>query len=231
MITFTNFNANPFSVQYVHGSQSFRKEILPNNIVGFRNLTTISQITNLQALKNENITVYDYINNAYSNQGAFLTGFRGTVSQSGLTLTTPFMVTSTGWTITTTAATANDIALNTAVANGAGNTYFVKYSGASVSTNVWLAALAATSFSSSSISVIGGSDTNYVSSGSSKTITLTGDTASSNVSTANSPYTTGSFLYVGDAEKREQYVVAAPYFNITTGYTSLQALVTGSTFS
>ena len=225
MITFTNFNVNPFSVQYVYNSQSFRKEILPNNIVGFRNLTTISQITNLQALKNENITVYDYLNSAYSNQGAFLTGFRGTVSQSGLTLTTPFMVTSTGYTFTSTAATSGDISLNTAAATGAGNTYFIKYSGASVSTNIWLAALAATSFSATGISVIGGSDTNYISSGSSKTITLTGNTASSNVNP------TGNFLFIGDAVKREQYVAAAPSFNITTGYTSLQTLVTGSTFS
>src|SRR3990170_645887 len=84
MIILYNPNTtNPFSVQYVNSEQVFRKEILPNHLVGFRHLTGATQIVNSQALINEGVSIFDPINNIVTNLGSYTTGyteFSGSVS-------------------------------------------------------------------------------------------------------------------------------------------------------
>ncbi len=216
MIVLYNPNTqNPFSVQYVNGSQVFRKEILPNYLVGFRNLTVASQIVNLQALTGESISVFDPINNIVTNLGSYTTGYTGFAVQSGLTLTTSLLTTPTGYTFITSAATTG-VALNSATATTVGNSIRVAYSGSSASTTTWLNAIKATAFSGFGITVVGDSSSVYINSGASVSFTLSANTFSSNV--ANT-------LFVGDNVKREAYVSASA-FSATTAFTALNTLVT-----
>ena len=216
MIILYNPNkVNPFSVQYVNNTQVFRKEILPNYLVGFRNLTGVTQIVNQQALINEGISILDPINSVITNQGSYVTGYAGFVTQSGLTLTTSLLAIPTGYTFVTSASTDN-IANNSATANTVGNTINIGYSGASVSTTTWLNAINTTAFSGFGITVIGNSSSVNINSGATITLSLSSNTFSTNV-----PNT----LFVGDNVKREDYVSASA-FSATTAFTALNTLVT-----
>ncbi len=216
MIVLYNPNTNnPFSVQYVNGTQVFRKEILPNYLVGFRNLTGVTQVVNSQALINENISIFDPINNIVTNIGNYLTGYTGFATQSGLTLTTSLLTTPTGYTFITSAATTG-VALNSATATTVGNSVRVAYSGASASTTAWLNAINTTAFSGFGITVVGDSSSIYLKSGTSVSFTLSANTFSTNV--ANT-------LFVGDNVKRTDYISASA-FSATTAFTSLNTLVT-----
>lgn len=216
MIVLYNPNTNnPFSVQYVKDSQVFRKEILPNYLVGFRNLTGATQIINSSSLMNEGISIFDPINNIVTNLGSYTTGYTGFVVQSGLTLTTALLTTPTGYTFITSASTGT-LANNSATATTVGNSIRIGYSGSSVSTTTWLAAINTTAFSGMGITVAGASSSIFINSGASITLSLTANTFSSNV---------GSTLFVGDNVKREAYVSASA-FSATTAFNSLNTLIT-----
>src|ERR1035437_6366 len=197
MITLANNSNNPFIVHYVYNTQVFRKSILPNSICAFRNLTTSSQIKNQQSLIGDNISIYDYINSSFVNQGNFTTGYTGTVTQTGMTFTTPYLSITTGYTFVTSAATAGTLALNTATATTVGHDVKIAYSGAAVSTTTWLNAINTTAFSGWGITVIGTGLTTYIQSGASVTLTLSANTLGSNLSTA---------YYIGDNVKPSEYV-------------------------
>lgn len=213
MIILTNTGPNTLSVQYVNGAQVFRKEVLPFSIAAYKKLTTPSQIVNQASLTGNGITIFNYTTSTYVNRDSgYLTGYRGTTSQSGLTLTTSLLTTPTGYTFITSAATTG-VALNSATATTVGNSIRVAYSGAAVSTATWLSAINATAFSAMGITVSGNSTTAFISSGASQTISLSANTVSSNINVA---------YFIGDDVKRENYTVYNS-FNLNATYASLSA--------
>lgn len=213
MIILTNTGAKTLSVQYVNGAQVFKKEVLPFSITAFRKLTTPSQIVNQASLTGNGITIFNYTTSTYVNRdSSYLTGYRGTTSQSGLTFTTSLLTTPTGYTFITSAATTG-VALNSATATTVGNSIRVAYSGAAVTTATWLNAINATAFSAMGITVSGNSSSTFITSGTSKTISLSADTVSSNIDVA---------YFIGDNVKREEYTVYNA-FNLNSTYASLSA--------
>lgn len=222
MITLYNPNTNnPFSVQYVVGSQVFRKEIIPGYMIGFRNLTGTSQIVNLQSLTGNSITVYDSISNTFVNQATgFINGFRGNQTASGMTITGPVVATTTGWTFVTSGATAG-VANNSATAETIGNVYTIGFSGA-CTTFTWAQALRGlTNFNA--LFSINGTSTSALVGGASG---ATANVVSANTISTTAPYT----LYAGDNKKREDILLTAAYaLSATSAYSTLRALVTGST--
>lgn len=216
MIVLYNPNTNnPFSVQYVIGAKVFRKEILPNYLVGFKGLTGSTQIINQQSLTGNNISIFNPISNIVTNLGSYTTGYTGFVTQSGLTFTKSLITTPTGYTFTTSAAT-DGVALNSASAATIGNVITIAYSGAAVSTTTWLNAIQATAFSGMGIAVVGHSASVYINSGATISLTLSANTFSSNV--ANT-------LFVGDDMKRESYISASA-FSANTAFTALNTRIT-----
>lgn len=213
MIILTNTSPNPFSVQYVYGSKVFKKEILPNSLTAFKNLTTGSQIVNQQSLTGNSIGIYDYLNSTYINQGSFAIGYKGRTTQTGVTLYTPLLTTPTGYTFITSAATAG-VALNSATATTVGNSIRIAYSGAAVTTLTWLNAINATAFSGMGFTVLGANAYNFISSGATQTFTVSSNTVSSNVTTA---------YFIGNDVKREQYGVYDA-FNLNATYATLSGL-------
>lgn len=213
MIILTNTSPNPFSVQYVYGTKVFKKEILPNSLSAFKNLTSASQIVNQQSLTGNSIGIYDYLNATYINQGSFQTGYKGRTTQTGVTLYTPLLIIPTGYTFITSAATAG-VALNSATATTVGNSIRIAYSGAAVTTLTWLNAINATAFSGMGFTVLGANAYSLISSGATQTFTVSSNTVSSNV-------TTGYF--VGNDVKREQYGVYDA-FNLNATYATLSGL-------
>jgi hypothetical protein len=213
MIILSNTSQNPFSVQYVNGSQVFKKEILPNSLAAFKNLATASQIVNQQSLTGNNIGIYDYTNVTFVNQGSFLTGYKGRTQQTGMTITTPLLTTPTGYTFVTSAATTG-VALNSATATTVGNSIRVAYSGAAVTTLTWLNAINATTFSGLGFTVLGANAYSLISSGATQTFTVSSDTISSNVTNA---------YFIGNDVKREEYGTYDA-FDLNAVYATLSGL-------
>lgn len=219
IILFNPNTGNPFSVQYVKNTQVFRKEILPNYLVGFKGLTGVTQIQNLKSLTGNNITVMNPITGIVNNTGNFRTGYSGFIIQSGLTITKTLVTTPTGYTFITSASTGTTLANNTAVSVAIGNSGYTQYSG-SVSTLAWFNSMfTATAFSGYGITVSGQSSTTSVTGATTTIFSLSSSTYSTNV--ANT-------LYVGNNVKREQYTKASA-FSANTAFSTLRALVTGST--
>lgn len=219
IILFNPNTANPFSVQYVKNSQVFRKEILPNYLVGFKGLTDVSQIKNLQSLTGHNITVMNPITGIVNNTGKLITGYTGFIIQSGLTITQTLATTPTGYTFITSASTGTTLANNSAVSVAVGNSGYTQYSG-SVSTLTWFNSMfTATAFSGYGITVSGQSSTTSVTGATTTIFSVSASTYSTNV--ANT-------LYVGNNVKRSQYVTASA-FSAITAFSTLRTLVTGTT--
>lgn len=217
MIILYNPNTiNPFSVQYVNSEQVFRKEILPNHLVGFRHLTGATQIINSQALINEGVSIFDPINNIVTNLGGYRTGYTGFIVHSGLTITKTLVTAPTGYTFITSASTGTTLANNSAVSVAIGNSGYTQFSG-SVSTLAWFNSMfTATAFSGYGITVSGQSSLVSSTGATAIIFSISSSTFSSNV--ANT-------LFVGDNVKREDYVSASA-FSANTAFTTLNTLVT-----
>lgn len=217
MIILYNPNTiNPFSVQYVKNEKVFRKEILPNHLVGFKHLTGATQIVNSQALINNNVSIFDPINNIVTNLGSYTTGYTGFIIQSGLTITKTLVTAPTGYTFITSASTGTTLANNTALSVAVGNSGYTEYSG-SVSTLVWFNSMfTATAFSGYGITVSGQSALVSATGDTPITFSLSSSTFSSNVTNT---------LFVGDNVKREDYITASA-FSANTAFTTLNGLIT-----
>lgn len=220
MIALYNPNTNnPFSVQYVYGAQVFRKEIIPGYMMGFRNLTGTSQIVNLQSLTGNNITVYDANAAAFVNQASgFINGYRGFNTASGMTITTPVLAATAGYTFITSAATGG-VANNSVAAAAVGaNIFTLSYSG-NATTYTWAQALRGLSeFQGAGWSINGDVTTANVGAA---TVTVSANTAS---------MTPSYVLYAGDNKKREEILATAAYaLSATSALSTLRGLVTGST--
>lgn len=221
MIALINPSNKTLKVQYTSGNKVFLKEILPNSIMGMKLLTDSTQLINENSLIHNSVSIYDTVSSTYFNQDAsFVTGFAGQVAQSGMTLTTPLLGTPTGYTFVTSAATvaqavANGIGLNSAQAVAVGNSFRVSYSGSSVTTNTWLGALNATSFSNVGITVINGSDSTVINSGATITLTLSADTASSNIR---------NFVFADNNKKRSDDIVTFS-ISLANGLSTLSGLL------
>jgi len=68
MVILVNFSNNPFKVQYRDGSKALVKVIPSNKFVAMKGLRVSDQITNLDALVKQNVTIYDYDRNVYVNR-------------------------------------------------------------------------------------------------------------------------------------------------------------------
>ena len=206
MIILYNPNTtNPFSVQYVNSEQVFRKEILPNHLVGFRHLTGATQIVNSQALINEGV----------SNLGSYTTGYTGFIVHSGLTITKTLVTTPTGYTFITSASTGTTLANNTASSVAVGNSGYTEFSG-SVSTLAWFnSVFTATAFSGYGITV----------SGQSALVSATGDTTIIfSISSSTFSSNVANTLFVDNNVKRENYLTASA-FSANTAFTTLNGFV------
>jgi len=223
MIALYNPNTNnPFSVQYVYGAQVFRKEIIPGYMMGFRNLTGTSQIVNLQSLTGNNITIYDANAAAFVNQATgFINGYRGFNTASGMTVTSPVLAATTGYTFVTTGATAG-VANNSATAETIGNVFTIGFSG-TCTTYSWAQALRGLpAFAGAGWSINGDSTSAAVGGASGGT----SFTVSANTVSMTPSYT----IYAGDNKKREDVLLTAAYaISATTALSTLRGLVTGST--
>ena len=216
MIILYNPNTtNPFSVQYVNSEQVFRKEILPNHLVGFRHLTGATQIVNSQALINEGVSIFDPINNIVTNLGSYTTGYTGFIVHSGLTITKTLVTTPTGYTFITSASTGTTLANNTASSVAVGNSGYTEFSG-SVSTLAWFnSVFTATAFSGYGITV----------SGQSALVSATGDTTIIfSISSSTFSSNVANTLFVDNNVKRENYLTASAFSN-NTAFTTLNGFV------
>jgi len=119
-------------------------------------------------------------NGGFTNSGAWLlianTGstYSGTTTASGMTFTAAAVSASTVFEFITSASTT--MVTTGATATTVGNSIRVAYSGSSVSTTAWLAALNTTNFSGFGITVADDSSTTYINSGASITFYLSATT-------------------------------------------------------
>ena len=68
MVVLINFSQKPFKVQYRDGSKALVKVIPSNKFVAMKGLRVSDQITNIDALIKQNVTIYDYERNVYVNR-------------------------------------------------------------------------------------------------------------------------------------------------------------------
>lgn len=215
MIAFVNPTNKPVKVQYISGSKTFRKEILPNSITAMKSLSNILQLKNQTILVRQGIGIYNYNNSTFiNNPGAnFSFGYDGAAGETGMTMYVSNKSVPTGWTFVTSANTV--MANNTVSATTVGNDIYVGFSGAAVSTLAWYNAIGASYFSNHGITVQGTSSTSYITSAGTETFVLSADTYSTTID---------KFVFVGNNVKPGEYQTLGT-MNFATGMAFLSSRV------
>jgi len=163
MIILINFETNPFKIQYKSGLKSFVKQFPVNTIVAMKDLRTLDQITNEVFLTKKNVTIWDYENNVFLKRSAstpsgntlpymfignnskpsqFVSisdGYSGTTTASGMTFVADAIQSSTVFGFITSANTV--MANGTISATTIGNNRYISFSGTSLTTANWYAAV------------------------------------------------------------------------------------------